>query len=139
MALLTAVLADGINLGLTRMADTCRGVTLRQLAWVHDWHIREDAYGQALARLIDTHRAMPLARLWGWDILGSAYQDGDLALAGLLFGQRVVAKCQAARQELKRWPMLNRSCGRTSRRRPMPIRFLARSHRSWCGTLLQLQ
>jgi Tn3 transposase DDE domain len=65
MALLTAVLADGINLGLTRMADTCRGVTLRQLAWVHDWHIREDAYGQALARLIDTHRAMPLARLWG--------------------------------------------------------------------------
>ena len=31
-----------------------------------------------------------------------------------------------ARQELKRWPMLNRSCGRTSHRRPMPIPFLAR-------------
>ena len=28
-ALLTALLADGINLGLTRMAETCRGVTLR--------------------------------------------------------------------------------------------------------------
>ena len=32
----------------------------------------------------------------------------------------------SARQELKRWPMLNRSCGRTSHRRRMPIPFLAR-------------
>jgi hypothetical protein len=31
-ALLTAILADGINLGLTSMADACRGATLRQLA-----------------------------------------------------------------------------------------------------------
>ena len=31
-ALLTAVLADGINLGLTRMAESCRGPTPRQLA-----------------------------------------------------------------------------------------------------------
>lgn len=79
-ALLTAVLADGINLGLTRMADTCQGVTLRQLAWVHDWHIREDAYGQALARLIDTHRAMPLARVWGDGVTSSS--DGQYFRAG---------------------------------------------------------
>ena len=60
-ALLSAILADGINLGLTRMADVCRGVTLRQLAWVHDWHVREETYGAALARLIEAHRVMPLA------------------------------------------------------------------------------
>ncbi|QKE89242.1 Tn3 family transposase [Lichenicola cladoniae] len=35
-ALLATVLADGINLGLTRMAETCSGVTSRRLAWVHD-------------------------------------------------------------------------------------------------------
>jgi hypothetical protein len=64
-ALLTAILADGINLGLTRMAETCRGITLRQLAWVHDWHIREEAYGGALVRLIEAHRALPIAWLWG--------------------------------------------------------------------------
>lgn len=35
-ALLTTLLADGINLGLTRMAEACRGHTLRQIAWMHD-------------------------------------------------------------------------------------------------------
>ncbi len=49
-ALLTAILADGINLGLTSMADACRGATLRQLAWAYDWHIREETYATALAR-----------------------------------------------------------------------------------------
>jgi hypothetical protein len=63
-ALLTVILADGINLGLTRMAETCRGASLRQLAHLHDWHISEAAYGEALGRLIDAHRAMPLAALW---------------------------------------------------------------------------
>jgi hypothetical protein len=37
--LLSAILADGINLGLNRMADAIRGVTYRQLALVHNWHI----------------------------------------------------------------------------------------------------
>lgn len=35
-ALLAAVLADGINLGLTRMAETSRDMTVRRLAWIHD-------------------------------------------------------------------------------------------------------
>ncbi len=64
-ALLAAILADGINLGLTRMAESCRGVTLRQLAWAHDWHVRKESYTAALARLIEAHRALPLAQVWG--------------------------------------------------------------------------
>jgi hypothetical protein len=64
-ALLSAILADGINLGLNRMADAIRGVTYRQLALVHDWHIREESYRAALARLIDAHRALPVASMWG--------------------------------------------------------------------------
>lgn len=63
-ALLTVILADGINLGLTHMADSCRGTSLRQLAHLHDWHISEAAYGEALGRLIETHRVLPLAGLW---------------------------------------------------------------------------
>src|SRR5437867_12680850 len=35
---------------------------------------------------------MRLTRRRSWDILGLAYQSRDLALAGLLFGQRVVAQ-----------------------------------------------
>lgn len=79
-ALLTVILADGINLGLTRMADTCHGATLRQLAHLHDWHISEVAYGEALGRLIDMHRTLPLATLWGDGTTSSS--DGQLFHAG---------------------------------------------------------
>jgi TnpA family transposase len=79
-ALLTAILADGINLGLTSMADACRSATLRQLAWAQDWHIREETYAAALARLIDVHRRLPLAQLWGAGTTSSS--DGQYYRAG---------------------------------------------------------
>lgn len=79
-ALLTAVLADGINLGLARMAESCRGPTLRQLAWTHDWHVREACYATALARLIEAHRALPLAAAWGDGTTSSS--DGQFFRAG---------------------------------------------------------
>ncbi|MDP1166015.1 Tn3 family transposase, partial [Klebsiella pneumoniae] len=69
-----------INLGLTRMAETCQGATLRQLAHLHDWHISEAAYGEALGRLIDVHRTVPLSALWGDGTTSSS--DGQLFHAG---------------------------------------------------------
>ncbi|MBP6797727.1 MAG: Tn3 family transposase [Luteimonas sp.] len=78
--LLTCVLADGINLGLTRMSETCRGASLRQLALVHDWHVSEAAYAEALARLIDAHRSLPLAQVWGDGTKASS--DGQHFFAG---------------------------------------------------------
>jgi TnpA family transposase len=79
-ALLTTILADGINLGLSRMAEACRGATLRQLAWVHDWHIREETYAAALSQLINAHRTIPLAQLWGMGTTSSS--DGQYFRAG---------------------------------------------------------
>jgi TnpA family transposase len=64
-ALLTAVLADGINLGLTRMSEACRETTWRQLSWTADWQVREECYAQALASLIDAQHRQPLATYWG--------------------------------------------------------------------------
>ncbi len=64
-ALLTAILADGINLGLTRMSEACRETTWRQLSWTADWHVREECYAQALAGLIDAQHRQPLAAHWG--------------------------------------------------------------------------
>lgn len=78
--LLSAILADGVNLGLTRMAEAVRGPTLRQLAWTHDWHVREECYANALARIIDAHRALPLANLWGDGSTSSS--DGQFFRAG---------------------------------------------------------
>jgi TnpA family transposase len=79
-ALLTCVLADGINLGLTRMSETCRGASLRQLALVHDWHISENGYAEALGRLIDAHRVLPLSKVWGDGTKSSS--DGQHFFAG---------------------------------------------------------
>jgi TnpA family transposase len=64
-ALLTAVLADGINLGLTRMAEACRSTSWRQLTWTADWHVRDECYSQALATLIDAQQRQPLSANWG--------------------------------------------------------------------------
>lgn len=51
--ILTAVLADATNLGHARMAEACGLVTQRQLGWLSAWHLREDSYGAALARLAE--------------------------------------------------------------------------------------
>lgn len=79
-ALLTAILADGINLGLTRMADVSPGLTMRQLAWAHDWHIREEGYTAAHAILVNAQRQLPLAGLWGDGTTSSS--DGQYFPAG---------------------------------------------------------
>ena len=80
LALLTAILADGINLGLTRMADVSPGITMRQLAWAHDWHIREEGYTAAHAILVNAQRQLPLASLWGDGTTSSS--DGQYFPAG---------------------------------------------------------
>jgi hypothetical protein len=46
---LTAVLADATNLGLTRMADACVLASYHRLAWTAGWHLREETYRHALA------------------------------------------------------------------------------------------
>ena len=58
-------MADGINLGLTRMSEACRETTWRQLSWTADWHVREECYAQARAGLIDAQHRQPLAAHWG--------------------------------------------------------------------------
>ena len=78
--LLTALLADGINMGLKRMAEACRGASFWQLARVVDWHVREETYVQATARLVDAQRALPIAALWGDGTMSSS--DGQFFQAG---------------------------------------------------------
>ena len=40
--MLAAILADGTNLGLERMADSSQGVTYAQLAWTQAWYLSEE-------------------------------------------------------------------------------------------------
>ena len=63
--LMASLLADGLNLGLTRMAEACSIASLGQLAWTADWHIRDETYALALQRLVDQQQREPLAAMFG--------------------------------------------------------------------------
>ena len=63
--LMAGLLADGLNLGLTRMAEACSIASLGQLAWMSDWHIREETYLLALRRLVNQQQREPFAAHFG--------------------------------------------------------------------------
>jgi hypothetical protein len=63
--LMAGLLADGLNLGLTRMAEACSIASLGQLAWTADWHIREETYALALRCLVNQQQCEPFAAIFG--------------------------------------------------------------------------
>ncbi|WP_426977746.1 Tn3 family transposase [Pseudarthrobacter sp. O4] len=78
--LLTTILADGINLGLTKMAEACTGVTYAQLDRHQASYIRDETYGAALAELVNTQHDHPFAAHWGDGTTSSS--DGQRFRAG---------------------------------------------------------
>ena len=63
--LMTTILADGINLGLTKMAESCPGATYAKLSWLQAWHVRDETYSTALAELVNAQFRQPFAGNWG--------------------------------------------------------------------------
>lgn len=63
-ALVAAVMGLGMNYGLGKLARSTP-FTYRQLAWVADWHLREETLSKALAALTNFVLRQPLARHWG--------------------------------------------------------------------------
>jgi hypothetical protein len=60
---LTTVLVDATNLGLTRLADACAVASYRQLAWTASWYLPEETYHSVRAVLVSvwqpqTHAAL---------------------------------------------------------------------------------
>src|SRR5204863_7353045 len=51
--LFRSILADATNLGLGRMAESSRGLTLPRLRWTAEWHVRDETYLSALAAIVD--------------------------------------------------------------------------------------
>ncbi len=78
--LLTAILADAINLGLTKMAESCPGTTYAKLSWLQAWHIRDETYSAALAELVNAQLRHPFAQNWGDGTSSSS--DGQRFKAG---------------------------------------------------------
>jgi TnpA family transposase len=84
--LLTAVLADALNLGLAKMAEACPGTKLAKLSWLVAWHIRDETYSKALANLVNAQYRTPFAKYWGEGTTSSSdgqrYRAGSHAQAG---------------------------------------------------------
>jgi TnpA family transposase len=78
--LLAAILADAINLGLTKMAESCPGITYAKLSWLQAWHIRDETYSAALAELVNAQSQQPFATWWGEGTTSSS--DGQWFRAG---------------------------------------------------------
>ncbi|WP_231753032.1 Tn3 family transposase, partial [Burkholderia sp. TSV86] len=78
--LLTTILADALNLGLTKMAEACPGTTYSKLSWLQAWHIRDETYSQALAELVNAQYVHPFATHWGDGTTSSS--DGQRFRAG---------------------------------------------------------
>lgn len=72
---LTAILADAINLGLVKMAESCPGTTTARLSWVQAWYIRDETYAAALAEVVNTQSHHPFAVHWGDGMTSSS--DGQ--------------------------------------------------------------
>lgn len=56
--LMTTILADGINLGLSKMAESCPGTTKTSLEGIQAWYIRDETYSSALAELVNAQKKM---------------------------------------------------------------------------------
>jgi TnpA family transposase len=79
-ALMTAVLADATNLGLTRVARSSGAFSHSRLLWVAEWHVRDETYQAALTCLVEAIHAQPLTRVWGDGDTSSS--DGQFFRAG---------------------------------------------------------
>lgn len=78
--LLTTILADAINLGLSKMAESCPGTTYAKLTWLQAWFIRDETYSSALAELVNAQFHQPFATYWGDGTTSSS--DGQNFKAG---------------------------------------------------------
>jgi len=78
--LLTTILADAINLGLSKMAESCPGTTYAKLTWLQAWHIRDETYSAGLAELVNAQFRQPFAAYWGDGTTSSS--DGQNFKAG---------------------------------------------------------
>ncbi|PXX51588.1 Transposase and inactivated derivatives, TnpA family [Pseudomonas sp. LAMO17WK12:I10] len=78
--LLSAILGDATNIGLTKMADSSPGMTYAKLSWLQAWHIRDETYSAALAELVNSQFNHTFAANWGDGTTSSS--DGQRFRAG---------------------------------------------------------
>jgi len=79
IGLMNVILAEGINLGLRKMADATNTHTFWELIRIGRWYVEGEAYDRALAMVIEAQAALPMTRFWG--VGTSASSDGQFFAA----------------------------------------------------------
>ncbi len=75
IGLLNVLLAEGLNLGLSKMADATNTHDYFALSRLSRWHVESDAINRALHAVIIAQSELPMAQFWG---LGqTASSDGQ--------------------------------------------------------------
>ena len=79
IGLMNVLLAEGVNLGLRKMAEATNTHSHWELIRLARWHVEGDAYDRALAMVVEAQARLPMAAFWG---LGeSASSDGQFFVA----------------------------------------------------------
>jgi hypothetical protein len=60
IALFAALLAHGLNLPLTTLAEAT-DIPYHELTHVSDWYLREETIRRAIIALVDYHHSLPLS------------------------------------------------------------------------------
>ena len=75
IGLLNVLLAEGLNLGLRKMAEASDTHDYWQLSRLARWHIEEEALNRALAKVVEAQSRLAISRTWGAGL--SASSDGQ--------------------------------------------------------------
>jgi TnpA family transposase len=75
IGLLNVLLAEGLNLGLSKMAEATDTHSYFQLSSLSNWYVEADAMTRALAMVIEAQSALPMASFWGAGVTASS--DGQ--------------------------------------------------------------
>lgn len=75
VGLLNVLLAEGLNFGLSKMAEATSSHDYFQLSRISRWHVESDAINRALAMVISAQSKLPMAANWGSGVTASS--DGQ--------------------------------------------------------------
>ena len=75
IGLLNVLLAEGLNLGLSKMAEASNTHDFFQLSRLSRWHIESEAMDRALAMVIEAQAQLPMASYWSLGLTASS--DGQ--------------------------------------------------------------
>jgi TnpA family transposase len=75
IGLMNVLLAEGLNLGLSKMADASNSHGFWELMRISRWHVESEAHDRALASVVEAQGNLPMARFWGMGLTASS--DGQ--------------------------------------------------------------